>query len=107
MLGVSMHRGLERPLHGSVKVKPGLPWRLKDVGDAIVLGYLLKKPNTGFNRPKEKKYIVVNKAERTWRSEECFGIRDEDAEFGVCPACFQSSFAPHFCTMFSLYPLEG
>ena len=83
-----------------------MPQSPKDVGDAIVLGYLLKKPTkTVLNQPKEKKYVVVNKAEKSWRSEERFGIRHEEAEFGVCPACFQSSFAPHFCTMFSLYPL--
>ena len=31
-----LHGDLERPLHGSVKVKPGLPWRPQGVGDAKV-----------------------------------------------------------------------
>ena len=58
MLGVSLHRGQERPLHESVKVKPGLPWRPQDVRDARALGYLLKKAaNTGPNHPKKNSVL--------------------------------------------------
>jgi hypothetical protein len=32
----SLHGSLERPLHEVVEVKPGLHWRLQDVGDARV-----------------------------------------------------------------------
>ena len=40
------------------------------------LKYLLRKAaNKKWNQPKRKKYVAVNKAERSWRSEECFDIR--------------------------------
>jgi hypothetical protein len=34
--GASLHGDTERPLCEAVKVKPGLPWRLQDAGDARV-----------------------------------------------------------------------
>ena len=34
---VFFHGGLERPLCKAVQVKPGLPWRPQDVGDARVI----------------------------------------------------------------------
>ena len=40
--------------------------------------------------------VEINKAEGTWRPEEHFDIRYGDAEFGVCPASFQSCFALAF-----------
>ncbi|MGE9641895.1 hypothetical protein ACQP3J_33175, partial [Escherichia coli] len=43
VLGVSLHGGPERPLCEAVKVKSGLPWRPQDVGDARVIGYLLRR----------------------------------------------------------------
>lgn len=46
------------------------------------------------NGTKIKKCVTVNKAERSWRSEECFDGRPGDAEFGVCPYIFQSYFSP-------------
>jgi hypothetical protein len=80
-----------------VKVKPGLPWRPQDVGDASTVRYLLRKTaNREWNQPKRKKCVPVNKDERSWRSEEHFDISYGDAEFGVCPAGFQSSFGPAF-----------
>jgi hypothetical protein len=48
------------------------------------------------NQPKREKCVAVNKAERSWSSEEHFDIRPGDAEFRVCPAGFQSCFAPVF-----------
>ena len=43
----------------------------------------------------QEKYVTVNKTERSWRPEEHFDIRHgDDAEFGVCPAGFQSYFGP-------------
>ena len=48
-----------------------LPWRLKDVKDARAMGYMLRKAaNREWNQPKRKKCVAVNKAERSWRSEE-------------------------------------
>lgn len=38
------------------------------------------------NQPKREKYVVVNTAEWSESSEECFSIRHGDEEFGVCPA---------------------
>ena len=43
MAGVSLHGDQERPLHEAVKVKPGLPWRPQDIGDARAVGNLSKK----------------------------------------------------------------
>jgi hypothetical protein len=53
-----------------------------------------------------KKCVAVNKAERgSWRTEECFDIRHEVAEFGVCLAGFLSCFGPVFpyYAPFSMY----
>lgn len=61
--------------------------------------------NNGLNQPKKKKCVVVNKAEKSWRFEEYFGMRHEVAELGVCLAGIQSFFVPHFFTMFFLYHL--
>jgi hypothetical protein len=33
----------QKPFHEAVKVKPVLPWRPQGVGDAKVVGYLLRK----------------------------------------------------------------
>ena len=49
-----------------------------------------------WNQPKRKKCAAVSNAGRSWRSEEHFDIRRGDAEFGVCPAGFQSCFGPVF-----------
>ena len=80
-----------------MKVNSGLTWRLQDVRDVRAVGYLLRKAaNREWKQSKRKKYVSVNKAERSWRSEEHFDIRHGDAEFGVCPARFWSSFGPVF-----------
>ena len=63
------------------------------------MGYLPRvAANKEWNQPKRKKCVVVNKAERSWRSEEHFGNRHGDGGLGVCPAGFQSCFgsaSPH------------
>ena len=57
--------------------------------------YLLKKvANREWNQPKN--FVAVNKDKKNWRSEAHFDIRHGDAEFGVCPAGFQSCFGPVF-----------
>lgn len=72
MLGMSMHGNPESSLHEAVKVKPGLCRRSKDVGDARVVGYLLRKSaNRESKWPKRKTCVVVKKVERSCRSEEC------------------------------------
>ena len=77
-----------------MKVKPGLPWRPQDIGNARAMGYLPRRAtNREWNQSKKKKCVAVNKAERSWRSEEHFDIRHGDAEFGVCPADFSSCFS--------------
>jgi hypothetical protein len=37
------HLGLERTLCKAMKVKPEVPWRQQDVGDARAVGYLPQK----------------------------------------------------------------
>ena len=91
MSAVSMHGGLERPMSDTIKMKPELQWRPQDAGGARVLGHL--PGNTAkreWKKPKRKKYSTVNPAERSWSYEKCLDIRNLDAEFGACPAGFQS-----------------
>ena len=64
MSGVSLNEGLERSLCEAVKVKPGLPWRPQDVGDARVMGYLPRKAaNREWNQLKRKMCVAVDKVE--------------------------------------------
>ena len=63
--GVSLHGGPERPLHKAVRSKSILPWRPQDIGDARVIGFLLRKAANGeWNQSKRKKCVVINKAEK-------------------------------------------
>ena len=56
---------VERPLCEAVKLKPGLPWTIHDVRDSRVMGYLLRSAaNRGWNQPKRKKCVAINKAEK-------------------------------------------
>lgn len=55
--------------------------------------------NRVWKQPILEKWILVNKVERSSRSEERFDIRHRDVEFGACPASFLSPFGP----IFSLY----
>ena len=60
------------------------------------MGYMLRRAtNREWKQPKRKKCGVVKKAEK-WRFGEGFDIGHGDAEFGVCPAEFWSSFGPVF-----------
>ena len=70
----------------------------QDVRDARVAGYLPGKAvNKEWNQPKRKKCVAVNKAERSWISEEDFDIRHGNAESGACPTGFWSfGFGPVF-----------
>lgn len=95
MVGVLLCGGSERTLCVSIKMKPRLCWRPQDVEDARVVRYMPRRvANRVWNHMRER--ISVNKAERSWGSEEHFDIRDEDAEFGVCSDCFGSCFGPVF-----------
>ena len=89
--GMSVHGGLEMPLCEAMKVNTGLPWRTPRGERCTTIGYLLRK---AANR--EKKCVVVNKAERSWRSDEHFDIRHRGAEFGEFLAGFTSCFGPVF-----------
>jgi hypothetical protein len=52
-------------------LKPGLPLRSQEIRDARAAGHLLRKAaNREWNQPRGKKYVTVNKNERSWRSEE-------------------------------------
>ena len=55
MSGVSMNGGLEKPLCEAVKLKPVLPRRTQDVGDARIMGYLPRRAaNRMWNQPQEE-----------------------------------------------------
>ena len=54
-------------------------------------------------KPTQERF-VVNKAEKSWRSEEHFDIRHGDVEFGVYPAEFWSCFGSVFSHYVSLHP---
>lgn len=85
MSGVSLHGSSKRPSNETVKVKPGLCWRLQVVGDVRAVGFL---PRTAVdwtgNQPKREKYGAVNTTERGRRSKEWFDIRHRDADFYPC-----------------------
>jgi hypothetical protein len=66
-----------------------LPWSSQDVRDARVMRHLPRKvPSKEWNHLKKKKFVAVNKNERSWRSEEHFYIKDGNTKFGVCPTGF-------------------
>jgi hypothetical protein len=48
-----------------------------------------KAANREWTQSRRKKFVAVNKDERSWRSEKHFDIRHGDAKFGVCPARFR------------------
>ena len=52
--------------------------------------------NREWNQNKREKCVAVNKAERSWRSEEHFDIRHGDAESGVCPVGFSLALVQYF-----------
>jgi len=62
--GKSLHGGPEKPLHGAVKVKPGLCWRPQDVRDARAVGYLPRRAaHRKWNQPKRKMYC----SQKSWK----------------------------------------
>jgi len=65
-----------------------LPWRPKDVKDARVTGYLLRKvANREWNQFRRKKFVVVNKDEKGAEDLKTTLTSDmEMAEAEVCPA---------------------
>ena len=53
-----------------------------------------------------KKSVLLNKAEKSRRSKDCFGISHGDAEIEVCSAGFRSSFRPvipHYALFLSFW----
>lgn len=58
VLGVSLHRGSERPWCEGMKVKPGLCWRSQDVGDARAVGYLQGEMQTGCGTIPEERSVL-------------------------------------------------
>ena len=78
--------------------------RPQNIRDLEMVGYLPRKAaNREWNQPKRKKCVAVNKAERSWRSEEHYAIRHGDAEFGVCPLVFSLALVQDFLTGFPFY----
>ncbi|KAL6092948.1 hypothetical protein STEG23_001047, partial [Scotinomys teguina] len=67
--------------------------------------FLLRKAaDWVWNQPQREKCVTVNKAEKNWRSEECFDIRHGDAEFGVSWLNFSSDLVQYFLTMLPFLP---
>lgn len=94
MSGMSLHGGLEWPLCEAVEVKPGLTWNLQDVGDARVVGRLLRAADTEANQFKREvlhstKLKGIGDLKRA-------DIRHGDAEYGVCLAGLQTCFSSVF-----------
>jgi hypothetical protein len=57
-----------------------LPWRLKDVQDARVMEYMLRKAaNREWNQPRRKQFVVVNKDEK--------GMKMLNLEFALLVSC--------------------
>lgn len=48
--------------------KAGLDWRPQDVGDASVMGCLLRATKREWNQPKSENCVTVNKARRSGKS---------------------------------------
>ena len=79
-----------------MKLKPGLPWRSQDVGDARVMGCLLRKAdNREWNQPKRKKWLRSTKLSRVGDLKRAL-TSDMEMQFGVCPGGFRSCFGPVF-----------
>ena len=57
MSGVSLNRGLERPLSEAGKVEPDLPWRPQNVRVAIVVYLLSKATNKNGTIPRERSVV--------------------------------------------------
>ena len=57
---VALNGGLERPFCEAVKVKPELPWRSQDAGDARIVGYILKKNLLTEMKPVQEKEVCCN-----------------------------------------------
>ena len=82
MSAMSLQGNQERPLNEGMKVKLGLTWRPQDVDSTRAVGNLLRRAvNLEWNKPKKKKCVAVNKAERNWTFEECSDITHHNAEF--------------------------
>jgi hypothetical protein len=68
------------------------------------MGSLLRRAANEWNQPERKKGVAVNKAERSWRSEDRVDIRRGDAEFVVGPAGSWSCLGSVF-PQYALFPI--
>jgi hypothetical protein len=66
-----------------------LPWRLKDVKDTRAMGYMLRKANRKWNRPRRKQFVAVNKDEMEWSSEDALtsAMEMQSLEFAQLVFC--------------------
>lgn len=95
----------------TVEVKPGLPWRLQEVGHARTLVYLPRKAaNRKWNQPKERKSVAGGNLSLHLRK----GVEDlkristlgMEMQFKVYPASFHFWFGsvfPHYDPLFPDY----
>lgn len=83
---MSLHRGLDRPLPGTMKVIDGLSWKLKDVGGGRVMGYLPRKAaDQVWISPRERTILQSAKVKGLGNLKS-YLLSDGDAEFRVCHA---------------------
>lgn len=63
MSGASLHGGLHQGYpYMEAYMKPGLPWRIQDVTDGRVTGYLPRRAdNRAEKHPKRKTCVAINK----------------------------------------------
>lgn len=62
---ISLSGDLERDLHETVRVQPGLPWSPQNVEDKTVVRYLLKNSNKREQKhPKRQQHIAVQQSSK-------------------------------------------
>ena len=87
MSGVPLHGDIERPLcEEALKVHLECLEELRILEMLEMWDPLRRAAIRESNQPKRQQCVAVNKAERSWRSEEHFEIRHGDADFGISPA---------------------
>ena len=87
-----------------MKVNPGLPWRLQDVGDARVMGYLSRKAaNWEWNQPVGERSVLQSTGLKGVGDLQGTLTSDMVMQFGVCSAGFQSFFGPVLYAPFPMF----
>jgi hypothetical protein len=56
----SLYKALERPLSEAVQMRPVLPWKPKNVGDARIIEYLLRNAANGVLKQAQEREVCFN-----------------------------------------------